>query len=888
MRWSQLPLLALAILATSCTQSKKEAPAEAPLTRGEAEVRAAQLANVAYDLFFDLSQPGTEYSGTAQLKFTLKSAARGQLFVDFAGGSVKSVSVNGTPESKIQHEKGRILLRGLRAGDHQVEISFTHPYSTSGAGLHRFQDPLDQRVYTYTDLEPYDARHVFPCFDQPDLKAATTMKVLAPKEWTVISNVRESGATEEGENKTWTFPEGPKISTYIWALHAGPYQSWSRVAQTKSGAIPMRLFARRSEAKHVDIEDWFQVTAMGLDFYGQSFGYPYPFKKYDQLIVPEFNAGAMENVAAVTFSERYIFRSKLTQKMRTDRAEVILHEMAHMWFGDLVTMKWWNDLWLNESFATFSASWALEHIRGKLNLADAWVSFFNDIKEWAYYEDQLPTTHPILADVRDTDDAFALFDGITYGKGASVLKQVYFLLGDEAFKAGLKNYFTRHAYQNTTLEDFMSSLSEAAGKDLVAWQKNWLMSAGLNTVRTEWKCADEKLSEIKVIQNSPARLHKTQIGLWSVKDSKWTRISSIPVEYSENQTTVKLPEPVQCPDFVFQNDGDYDFIKSEIDPQSLAQVKASLGTLPDTLLRSMLWQNLWEKVTDGTMPAQEYAELALQHIGRETNEILLGNVLKNLSTNSLNIGGVLRYLPDAERDSYRQKISEYTWKQIQDTRSDYDRQLLWFQTHLRTAHGLESITRLSTLLNASHLHGLPLDQVRRWEVLQALARMGAPEIKSKLDAELKRDLSDFGKQQAVFAEAMIPDLQNKKEWFTKISRQESKDTPPLTFNKMRMAMRGYLLLGQESLVESAAKEYFKILPELAKKETESYVSAFSENLLPTRCIDTDSDEAKKFLRSHRNLPADVQRNIKIGIEENDRCIRARKKATEVVTAKPVT
>src|SRR6185312_5421090 len=397
-------------------------------------------------------------------------------------GALSSFKVNGATAAPVSSGDFFALPKdALRAGENVVEVSFTHPYSVDGSGLYRFQDPEDERVYLYSNFEPYAAHRLFPCFDQPDLKATYALSVDAPAAWTVVSTSRERGIEASGRRRVWTFEKTPRLSTYVFSVHAGPYHVWTSTA----GAIPLRLFARESLARYVDADEWLDVTRRGLDFYGQYFDLPYPFRKYDQLIVPDFNEGAMENVGAVTFGERYVSRSTQTLDEREEAADTILHEMAHMWFGDLVTMKWWDGLWLNESFATYMA--ALSRARAT-RYTRAWQTFFGDMKEWAYREDQRETTHPIEAVVPDTGEAFANFDGITYGKGASVLKQLAFLLGENEFRDGVRRYLKDHAYGNTEESDFFGAMTRASGQDLSAWRKDWLDAAGVNTVRADYAC----------------------------------------------------------------------------------------------------------------------------------------------------------------------------------------------------------------------------------------------------------------------------------------------------------------------------------------------------------------------------------------------------------------
>ncbi|MCC7440834.1 MAG: aminopeptidase N, partial [Bdellovibrionales bacterium] len=514
-------LAALGLTLGACDRrpSVKTRPDVEGLSKEEALYRSERVSDVRYELSFELERTSTEagatpvFGGKAVVRFKLKAPAEG-LTLDFVGGTQAAAVVNGTPLGEETYNGKFIALpaQALKVGENEAAVEFTHPYSSSGAGLYRFVDPEDKRVYVYTDFEPFDANQLFPCFDQPDLKATYLAEVSAPASWTVVSASRETEATDlpavEGQKgearKLWKFPVTSRFSTYIFPLHAGPYKIWTAdepaTGTVEGETIPLRLFARQSLARYVRPDDWFPATRQGFAFFQEYFASPYPFGKYDQLIVPDFNSGAMENVAAVTFSERYVKRGVPTRDDREGLAEVILHEMAHMWFGNLVTMKWWDDLWLNESFATFMAYLAAAEAT---EFTDIWQGFFDDTKQWAYWEDQLVTTHPIVAEVPDTSQAFANFDGITYGKGASALKQLSFLLSPPKFRDGVRAYMKKHAFQNTAMSDFMDSLSAASGTPLSGWTQSWLRTAGVNTISVDHACEGGKITRFLLTQSAP-------------------------------------------------------------------------------------------------------------------------------------------------------------------------------------------------------------------------------------------------------------------------------------------------------------------------------------------------------------------------------------------------
>jgi aminopeptidase N len=852
------------------------------------------VSRVSYVLRFGLDAAAPEYEGRVAIAFELAEEAEGDLLVDFEDGVVRALAVNGVavPAAEIAKRYDGHRLRFatsdlVRGGANRIEIAFAHAYSTTGNGLHRFEDPADGRVYTYTNFEPYNANRMFPCFDQPDLKATYELSVEAPSEWRVVSNTLEQEVTSEGGRSTWRFPPSAVFSTYIFALHAGPYASWSGDA----GGIPMRLFARRSLAPYVEHAEWLEVTRQGLGFFDDYFGYPYPYAKYDQVIVPEFNSGAMENVAAVTFSERFVYRSKMTEDEKRDRADVILHEMAHMWFGNLVTMRWWNGLWLNESFATWAAARATD---GATRFDGSWQAFFGT-KRWAYWEDQLVTTHPIEVPVPDTDQAFANFDGITYGKGASVLKQLAFYLGEEKFRAGLRLYFERHAQGNTELADFMGALSEASGRDLSEWQRLWLETPGLNTVEASWECAEDARSGRRVtsrftLVQSPSewsgvlRPHRTQIGLYSARSGE--RIGEpIPATYAKAGTEVAAAVGKPCPDLVYPNDGDYDFVKVTLDPTSLEAIRASISKLEDPMLRQQIWHSLWEMVVDGKLAARDYAEAALGQIGSEQDTLVLTQVLASLASAQLGQASVLKYLPDSEREAWRARMEAAFLKGLEAAPAGSDLQLGWYFGLLQVAHSPAVLELLAGLLDGSReLEDLRIDQDRRWEILGALARAGAPGVRERIAAELAKDATDMGEKWAIWAEASLPSAETKAAWRARI---EAADGPERRADAdLREAMGSYHQLGQEELSQLAVDWYFATLPTFAATRAEDLVEDFSVAMFPALCDEDVVRRIDELLASGAKLPAAVTKSLRISRQEEERCIRAREHPSEGAAGLP--
>lgn len=919
------------LAATAASPSPPEGVRPTALSHELAWLRARQLGQISYVLWFGLDEDHDDYEGRVVINFDLKDlkkafggpgpspeetganaaiersrirrrynylkALSSQVALDFEQGTIRAITVNGAAvsTSNLPNGKGprfdghRIYFHVselLTSRSNRIEIAFSHPFSHDGQGLHRFQDPVDKSVYLYTNLEPYDAHRVFPCFDQPDLKASYELTVEAPQSWQVIANTSERDVTQVDGRKSWAFPPSPVFSTYVFALHAGPYAVW----KASANGVPLRLFARRSIRQFVDAKDWLELTRKGLQYYGTEFGYPYPYSKYDQVIVPDFNEGAMENVAAVTFSEdRYVHRTKMTLDEKRDAADTILHEMAHMWFGDLVTMRWWNGLWLNESFATFMASQALSNVS---HYPGIFEDFFRE-KAWAYWEDQLVTTHPIEVPVPDTDTANSEFDGITYGKGASVLKQLNFYLTPDDFREGIQRYFQKYALRNTSIRDFVRMLSEASGNDLSQWQKTWLQTAGVNGLRANWACKGGKISAFSLIQTPPAvpegstelRPHRTQVAFFSKdrhgKLALRTR-DTLAVSYSQASTPVPQAVGKACPDFVFPNYGDQDYAKVELDDKSLKIARDRLAAFGDPLLRQMIWNILWQRVIDGRMRAQDFADTVMGQAGGEKATLVLDENLKHLADRSPYSSSATRFMGPALRHEYQPRIEAWIIRHLRSAPGGSDLQRVWFSAYLRASDSTASRELARALLmGRSRLPAFPIRQEERWQLIQLLASEDAPDARKLIDAELKRDPTDMGQKAAARAEAAIPTPENKKKWLAELMTPLHEDTrAAASVAKLRDAADAFQSIDHEELISESVDPYFEAIPELDHLAESPYAPYFARRLYPSLCTQEIVDKTTAALDAHPELPAEVIKTLKVRRQEEERCIRARAKSAE--------
>ena len=861
------------VFASASTSLNPSTPSQV-LSQEEAQKRSAAVTDVDYSLFFKVGSEGEFFDGKAEIRFMARETSS-PLRVDFADGRLNEVELNGKPiEVAIKEGFFAIPPQTLVAGANVLKVSFRMPYSRTGAGLYRFLDPEDKQTYIYSDFEPFDAHRMFPCFDQPDIKASYRLEADVPESWTVISSTREEKVEAlPGQRKLWTFPQSARFSTYIFSLHAGPYKEWSG----KAGKIPLRLFARQSLAKHVPHEEWLKVTAQGFSFYEKYFDTAYPFQKYDQVLVPDFNNGAMENVGAVTYSERYLSKGQLTRMQRYEIAEVILHEMAHMWFGDLVTMKWWNDLWLNESFASYMSIVALSQ---ETEFKESWIAFQSGFKQWAYWEDQLVTTHPIEAYVPDTVVAYNTLDGITYGKGASVLKQLAFFLGEANFREGIRNYFKKHAYGSTELKDFMSALSTSSGKDLSKWTQEWLRTAGLNKVRVDFKCRKDQIEHFDILQ-SPAtpeypvlRSHLARIEIFNLKNNQWNPILSREVTYSGEKTTGKDFTFAPCPELIFPNAGDFDYVKVQLDSRSLEHISGALTSLEDPLLRMMLWQSLWGMVRDADLSVLSYVQTATKALPKEKNPTVIASVIEALSEQ------VMGYIParTPEESEMRKKtlaqLESFFWSYLQKSSPGSDRQKAALDGYIDVVESTDGQARLVQLLRGKWaLPQFKLDQDRRWNAIIKLHSLDNPEAAALRITELESDASSEGRQSSLAAQVAVPNLDIKRHFWKDLTAKKT----PYTLAEIRALTHEFFPLNQETLRAEFAAPFFEMIEAQEDQLPLELLNPLTRHLSPTLCDDMSSSALGSFLEKRPHLNSVVRRQLLINKQENERCTRIRAK-----------
>ncbi|GGC72491.1 aminopeptidase N [Hoyosella rhizosphaerae] len=846
------------------------------LTRDQARARAADVKVDNYTIEVDLTDGnGNPSEKTFRTKTTVTFAGTpgASTFVDLIVKTIHHATLNGNAVDVSAYDDAHGLPLPELEQNNELVIDAEFLYSHTGEGLHRFVDPTDNEVYLFSQFQTADAKRVFACFDQPDIKATFDVSVTAPAHWAVITN----GAEISRSGLTRTFAQTPRMSTYIAALVAGPYSQWTDVYRDEHGEIPLGIFCRASLAEHMDADRLFTETKQGFEFYHRNFGIPYPFGKYDQLFVPEFNAGAMENAGAVTYLEDYVFRSRVTRSLYERRAETVLHEMAHMWFGDLVTMEWWDDLWLNESFATFASVLCQAEATEYTN---AWTSFANVEKAWAYRQDQLPSTHPIAADIPDEEAVAVNFDGITYAKGASVLKQLVAYVGLEDFLAGLRAYFKEHAYGNATFSDLLTALEAASGRDLSDWGNQWLKTTGLNTLRPEFTVdSDGNFASFSVIQGGAqpgageTRTHRLAVGVYGDDGSgKLVRINRVELDISGDSTDV--PDLVGTPqgELVLVNDDDLTYCSLRLDDSSLTTLIDRIGDIADSLPRTLAWSAAWEMTRNAEMRARDFAALVARGIGAETE---VGVVQRLLLQAATAIGSYAE--PDWANSTGAPEFADMLLQHARNAEAGSDHQLAFVNALCAAKLEARHADAVSTLLNdgpdAVDLAGLVVDTDLRWRLIQALAAAGRIDAESeatpRIDEEIERDNTATGARQGAQAAALRPLPAAKAHVWDRVVNDDS-----TSHTMARSMIAGFSPVGQAHLLTDYADKFFAAIPDIWKNRSGEVAQTIVTGLYPTWDISVEGlERADKFLAGEHSSA--LRRLVLEGRAGIERSLKAR-------------
>jgi aminopeptidase N len=833
------------------------------LSRAEAQARKALIEVSSYEIVLDLTTGAETFGSSTTVRFSAKAGA--STFIDARTRTVHSVTLNGVALDVASVNDGlRIALDGL-AAENVLEVVADAEYTNSGEGLHRFVDPVDGEVYLYSQFEVADSRRVFAVFEQPDIKATFQFTVTAPADWQVISNSPTPEPVVDGASATWTFVPTPVLSSYVTALVAGPYEVVRDELVSSDGrVIPLGIFARKSLSQFLDADYILEKTRQGFTFYEKHFAYPYPFAKYDQLFVPEFNAGAMENAGAVTFTETYVFRSKVTDAVRERRVVTILHELAHMWFGDLVTMKWWNDLWLNESFAEWASTLATAEAT---EWNEAWTTFQAMEKSWAYKQDQLPSTHPVVASINDLEDVQVNFDGITYAKGASVLKQLVAWVGLDAFMAGVASYFARHAFGNTELIDLLSELEKTSGRELASWSKLWLETAGVNTLRPDIVVDDDRMiTGFAVLQTAEAdyptiRPHRLAIGFYNLRGGKLRRDHRVEIDVDGVRTDVAELVGLAMPDLVLVNDEDLAYAKIRLDDSSLAIAMEHLEDIDDPLARSIVWGAAWDATRDAESPPSDYVQLVLQNIAAETESTTIRSALTQLSLVAK------QYVAPDRRAATIERVGDELWMLAAQAVPGSDAQFQFVKFFAHLASTLDHVATLAGLLDGSiSLDGLEIDTDLRWELLEGLVLNGAV-TEGAIDEELLKDNTANGQQAAARIRATFPS--SKHAAFSALIENDA--LPNAIVRNMTL---GFQHVNDPSSLEPFVEAYFAALNDIWAQRSYKIAEYLVLGLYPAPLASEELARAtQSWLDTNPDVPA-LRRLVIENLAGVDRALRA--------------
>ncbi|MFB8386633.1 aminopeptidase N [Microbacterium sp. NPDC055910] len=830
------------------------------LTRIEAQERRAvirpsttALNAITYDVALDLTKGDEVFGSRTTVRFGALEGA--ETFIDLIAREVHSITLNGRDVPVSAFADSRIALTEL-AAQNELVIDADCLYTNTGEGLHRFVDPVDGEVYLYSQFEVPDSRRMYAVFEQPDIKATFQFTVTAPEPWKVVSNSPTPEPKRHGDGTaTWTFESTPPISSYITALVAGPYEAtFSELTSTSGRVIPLGVYARKSLWQHLDADYIFDKTREGFAYFEEKFDYPYPFAKYDQLFVPEFNAGAMENAGAVTFTETYVFRSKVTDAVKERRVVTILHELAHMWFGDLVTMKWWNDLWLNESFAEWASTIATAEAT---EWTEAWTTFNAMEKTWAYRQDQLPSTHPVVAEITDLEDVQVNFDGITYAKGGSVLKQLAAWVGIEQFFAGVAAYFKKHEWSNTEFGDLLAELEETSGRDLTTWARKWLETSGVNTLSPEIVTdVDGLITRFAIVQTAPAdyptiRPHRLGVGIYRLQDDALVRVHDLELDVDGDLTEVPELKGVSRGDLVLLNDGDLAYAKIRLDERSLQTAIDHLGKIHDPLARSLVWGAAWDQTRDAEASASDYVDLVLRNIASETESTTVRTTLAQLllAANS--------YVAPETRDATRKKVADALWQLAATAEAGSDSQLQFatsFAAAASTTAQWEQVRRLRD--GEDVLTGLEIDTDLSWQLLVSLAAGGLVTAED-IDAALAGDNTAKGGEFAAQAKAALPTGEAKRAaWDALVGNDDLPNT------LVRAAALGFGNPASRDLLRDFVPAYFDMLLPVWESRTYKIAEYLIFGLYPAALADIElRDATRAWLASHLDAPPALRRLV---------------------------
>ncbi len=844
------------------------------LTKLEAEARASVIADCAYQLELDLADDPDRYTFHVRLEFTGEPGA--VTFVDAEVNEIERMLWQDKPLGLEAVAGQRIHLPALKARN-VLEVWGRSHYHRAGLGLHLAIDPADGERYLYSDLEPAEAHRVFPCFDQPDLKATFQLRVRVPQDWTVVSAEpgRAGAAADSDGARWWDFPTTPRISPYVLGIAAGRLHAVRR----HHHGIDLALYAPLSLGQDLEkaAGDIFEVTGQGLDFYRELFGIPYPFTKYDQVFCLEKVNGAMESPGCVTITDRMIFRGRPSERERSQRAEVILHEMAHMWFGDMVTLRWWDDLWLNESFATFMAAVATDRATG---FHDAWTVWITAFKRLAVEEDQHTTSHPVVTAVPDAESVHANFDRITYQKGSAVLRQLAAWVGEDSFFAGVHEHLERNRWGNATLHDLLRAVGDASGRDVVHWSQLWLETVGINTINLEIQSAAEAsgsgIEAIHAVQSArpsqpTLRPHRLAVGLYDWMEGSLQRRRRLEIDIDSEHTAIPELVGETRPPLLLPNDEALTYAKIRLDPVSMATVEGHLGEVDDALARAIVWDALQDMVRDAEFPASRLVRVVARHLPQETDESLIPVVLASAR------GALALYGARSAADQLEADLADACATALEATEAGTSRQLSWLRAFISSAITPQQLDRCQEMLEGRKLpDGVVLDLELRWRLVTALASRGVATV-DDVTRMRRADRTSTGIVRGLAAQAAMPVPEVKEQVFKFLTEDDS-----ATVEAALWAGSSLGGVRQDALLLPYIPRFFDAVSRLRERRGVEYSRDFAYWSIGALPPHPDLLAALERELARTELDADLRRIYQEALEEAEIALRAREVDEEEV------
>lgn len=866
--------LALLLVSRSAHAQTTAAPGRAAwkaagVAKALAVHRRATLSEVRYALTLDVTGRDTAYG---QVQIDVRTRARGDLVLDFRGLGVDTLRVNDAvvPVDSTVWNGAHLTVsaRSLTVGTNRLAIAFRAPIAAAGASIIRARDVTDGADYLYTLLVPSDANLLFPCFDQPDLKARVTLTLRTPHGWSALGNgplVRRDSTARSIRHE---FGQTAPLSTYLIAFAAGPWRVASRAVAITTGApdVPVSVWSRRSRAAEVETDSLIAMNARALRWLGDWFGIPYAFGKFDFLLAPAFPFGGMEHPGAVFYNEEsFIYRERPTTTQLLGRQATVYHEIAHQWFGDYLTMRWFDDLWLKEGFATYMAA----KMQASLDPAsNAWKTFYLRNKPVAYGTDATAGTTPVWQALANLDQAKSNYGPIVYNKAPGILRQLNFLVGDRAFQTGVQTFLRAHAYGNATWQDLLRHIGVASGRDLTSWGRAWILRPGMPLVQQSLEVRNGRIARLTLSQR-PAQPTISGTRAWPIKLQVLLayadgRMERLPVELSTVTTEVVAARGKPAPDFVFANDGDFGYALVLPDARTVAWLDGHIGTVRDDLLRAMLWGALWDLVRESQLPPERFVALALRALSQEPDEQIVGTLIGRMST------AISRYVSDDAREAMVRDAAPLLMALAADSSRAYGPRKNALDAFVGLSRGPASLAMLDRFLDGDSVAGLALRPPTRWAIVTRLIAQRAPTAAARLAAEQRRDSTSEGRRLAFVASAATPDTAHKRELFARWFSDGELNEEWVT-----SSLRAFHDTDQSALTRPFLELALDTLPWIQKNRRIFFLGSWLGATLGGQQSAEALSSIDGWLRAHPQLSLDLRQKILQARDELERTVAIR-------------